>query len=111
MSDLCIRRIHGMTQTQAREAAEQIADELAAEFDMRHGWQGHTLTFSRSGVNGSIVVGAQEVEVRAKLGFLLAFLKPKIEQEIHRFCDEKFGSPPVAAHAAPPSGGQRRRTG
>jgi 4-aminobutyrate aminotransferase/(S)-3-amino-2-methylpropionate transaminase len=24
---------------------------------------------------------------------------------IHRFCDEKFGSPPAAAHAAPRRGG------
>lgn len=90
MSDILIRRTHGMTQAKARKAAEQIADELAAEFDMRHAWEGSTLTFARTGVHGSIVVGAKEVEVRAKLGFLLAFLRPKIEQEIHRFCDEHF---------------------
>ena len=73
MSDILIRRTHGMTQAKARKAAEQIADELAAEFDMRHAWEGSTLNFSRTGVHGSIVVGAKEVEVRAKLGFLLAY--------------------------------------
>ncbi|HMX10265.1 MAG TPA: polyhydroxyalkanoic acid system family protein, partial [Burkholderiaceae bacterium] len=88
----CIRRAHGMTLAKARKAAEKIADELAAEFEMRHAWEGSTLTFSRSGVHGSIVVGVKDVEVRAKLGFLLAFLRPKIEQEIHRFCDQNFPS-------------------
>jgi putative polyhydroxyalkanoate system protein len=91
MSDILIRRTHGMTTAKAKKAAEKIADELAAEFDMRHAWEGATLHFTRSGVNGHIVVGAKTIEVRAKLGFLLAFLRPKIEHEIHRFCDEKFG--------------------
>ncbi|MBK6716428.1 MAG: polyhydroxyalkanoic acid system family protein [Burkholderiales bacterium] len=105
MSEICIRRAHGMTLAKARKAAEKIADELAAEFEMRHAWEGDTLNFSRSGVHGHIRVNTKEVEVQAKLGFLLAFLRPKIEQEIHRFCDEKFGSPPAAAHAAPRRGG------
>ena len=91
MSDILIRRTHGMTTAKAKKAAEKIADELAAEFDMRHAWDGATLQFTRSGVNGHIVVGARTVEVRAKLGFLLTFLRPKIEAEIHRFCDETFG--------------------
>jgi putative polyhydroxyalkanoate system protein len=111
MSEIHIRRPHGMTQVKARRAAEQIADELAAEFEMRHAWEGSTLTFSRSGVAGSIVVTAVNIEVRAKLGFLLAFLKPTIEREIHRFCDEKFGAAPASDPAAPPATGRRRHPG
>lgn len=96
MSEICIRRPHGTTLAKARKAAEKIADELAEEFEMHHAWEGSTLTFSRTGVSGSIVVHAKEIEVRAKLGFLLAFLRPRIESEIHRFCDDKFGPSPRA---------------
>lgn len=92
MSDIRIRRAHGMTLSKARKAAEKIADELASEFEMHHAWQGNTLKFHRSGVQGHIEVGSEAIEVQAKLGFLLAFLKPTIEREIHRFCDETFGS-------------------
>ena len=34
---------------------------------------------------------APSVEVYVKLGFLLSALKPRIEHEINRFCDENFG--------------------
>jgi len=91
MSDIRIRRDHGMTLPKARQAAEKIAAELASEFEMHHTWAGNTLKFSRSGVQGHIEVGSQAIEVQARLGFLLAFLKPTIEREIHRFCDETFG--------------------
>lgn len=111
MSEIHIRRPHGMTQAKARRAAEQIADELAAEFEMRHAWEGSTLTFTRSGVTGHIAVTAADIEIRAKLGFLLGFLKPTIEQEIHRFCDEKFGAAPALDPAAPTAAGRRGRPG
>ena len=33
----------------------------------------------------------KDIEVYVKLGFLLSALKPRIEHEINRFCDENFG--------------------
>lgn len=91
MTTVCVRRHHGLSAKKARAAAERVAAELAEEFGFRYGWDGNALHFERTGVTGTITVDKKEVEVMATLGFLLAMLKPRIETEIHRFCDENFG--------------------
>ena len=91
MSDIVVRRNHGMTLKKARIAAEQIAAELAEEFDFTYEWTGNTLIFKRMGVSGTIVVEKKALDINAKIGFLLRPIKARIEREIHRFCDEKFG--------------------
>lgn len=91
MSEIVVTRAHGMTLKKARASAEHIAAELAEEFDIEYEWNGNTLEFSRTGVSGSIVVTKKEVEIRARLGFLLMALRSRIESEIHRFLDNEFG--------------------
>ena len=91
MSDIVVRRNHGMTLKKARVAGEQIAADLADEFDFTYEWNGNTLNFKRMGVTGTIVVEKKSLEIQAKIGFLLRPIKSRIEREIHRFCDEKFG--------------------
>lgn len=91
MSEIVVCRRHGMTLKKAKQAAEHIAAELAEEFDIEYAWDGNQLDFSRPGVNGTIAVDKHQVEIRARLGLVLAFLRGKIEHEIHRFCDENFG--------------------
>jgi putative polyhydroxyalkanoate system protein len=92
MSEIVVTRDHGMSMKKARQAAEHVAAELAEEFDIDYEWQGNRLDFTRTGVSGSITVDKKHVEVRARLGLLLSFLHHRIESEIHRFCDENFGS-------------------
>lgn len=91
MSEIRVVRAHGVTLKRAREGAEQIAGELGEEFGLDHEWDGNTLRFQRMGVAGYIEVGKKEIEIYVKLGFLLMALGPRIEHEIHRFCDEHFG--------------------
>jgi putative polyhydroxyalkanoate system protein len=92
MSEIRISRSHGMTLKKAKAAAERIADELSDEFDIDYGWNGNILEFQRSGVAGSITVDKTHVEIYARLGLLLILMRPRIEREIHRFCDENFGT-------------------
>lgn len=91
MSDLMIRRTHGMTLKKAKAAAEHIAEELAQEFKISYEWEGNVLSFHRSGISGTMSVDRKFIEIQAKVGFLLLPVKSKIEREIHRFCDENFG--------------------
>jgi putative polyhydroxyalkanoate system protein len=91
MSEIRVVRPHHTTLKKALKGAEKIAEELGEEFSLDHEWDGHTLTFHRLGVEGHIEVGKKEIEVYVKLGFLLSALKPRIEHEINRFCDENFG--------------------
>ncbi|KAA2285995.1 polyhydroxyalkanoic acid system family protein [Arenimonas fontis] len=91
MSDIDIRRKHALPADRAKAAIQKVADHLAERFEVDCRWQGNTLHFSRSGVDGSIEVGPTEVRVVARLGFLLFALKPTVENEIHRYLDEAFG--------------------
>jgi putative polyhydroxyalkanoate system protein len=91
MSEIRVCRAHGTTLKRALKGAEHIAEELGEEFGLDHEWQGNTLRFHRMGVEGHIEVSKKEVEIYVKLGFLLMALRPRIEHEINRFCDERFG--------------------
>ena len=91
MSEITISRPHYTTLKRARKGAERIAEELGEEFGIDHAWEGNTLNFQRMGVEGRIEVSKKEVDIYVKLGFLLIALRPRIENEINRFCDENFG--------------------
>jgi len=91
MITIRISRVHGTTVKKARKAVEDIAAELASEFDIAYEWEGQTLNFRRSGVEGTMTVGAKTLEIDARLGMLVGMLKSRIEREIHRYCDEQFG--------------------
>src|SRR5262245_62858061 len=81
MNDIRIRRSHTKPLDEARKAAEKMAKQLRKDFDLDYAWDGNVLRFERSGVDGELHVTAREVRLEAKLGFLLAFLEPRIEAE------------------------------
>lgn len=90
MASIDIQHPHSKTPAQARKAVESVAKKLAERFDMDYGWDGDTLNFSRSGVDGKIALLADKLRVTADLGFLLSAMKGPIEQEIRRVLSEKF---------------------
>ena len=91
MAELRIRREHRLGLEKARAAAQRVADELASAFQVGSSWDGDTLRFSRTGVSGVLRVSASDVEVEARLGMLVALLKPQIEERIKRDFDQYFG--------------------
>jgi len=90
MASIDIQHPHSKTPAQARKAVEGVAKKLAERFDMDYGWDGDTLNFSRSGVEGKIALLADKLRVTANLGFLLSAMKGPIETEIRRVLSEKF---------------------
>jgi len=91
MSKIDIRRKHGKSHKAAKAAVDKTASAIAKKFGIHSEWQGDTMHFQRSGVNGYIKVNKTDVHVTAELGFLLGALKPMIEGEIERQLDENFG--------------------
>lgn len=91
MSDIRIRRAHALTPRHARAAAEKMSVKLGEAFDMQFAWEGEVLRFQRSGLDGQLTLGHKEVMIDVQLGFLLAMMKPKIEQSIHENLDRIFG--------------------
>ena len=90
MASIDIQHPHSKTPAQARKAVESMAKKLAERFDMDYGWDGDTLNFSRSGVDGKIALLADKLRVTANLGFLLSAMKGPIESEIRRVLRERF---------------------
>jgi putative polyhydroxyalkanoate system protein len=90
MSQIDIRHAHSLPKAKAHKVVDEVAKKLAERFQMVCAWDGDTLNFSRSGVDGHIELTPKEVHVHAKLGFLAAMFKDSIQDEIRRALDENF---------------------
>ncbi len=105
VADLHIHREHGLGLAGARKVAQQWAEHAEQEFGMEctveEGSSADTVHFARSGVKGSLHVGADAFELHAKLGLLLGAFKGRIEAEIVKNLDTLLASkPPAKKHAA-----------
>ncbi len=92
MADIDIRHPHSLPLPKAREAIEQAAQRLSQKFGIDYAWNGDTVDFQRSGLDGRIQLAPDELHVTAKLGFLLSAMKGPIETEIRRVLAERLGS-------------------
>jgi putative polyhydroxyalkanoate system protein len=80
-----------MPAEEAQRAADELAADLAEKFEINYGWEGDHIHFERTGVNGQITVRENEIRIRARLGLMLIFLKPVIEEEITQYLENHFG--------------------
>ncbi len=91
MADIHIDRAHTLGLPEARQIAVQWAEQAKAKFGMECTYEeGPTrdlVSFSRTGVHGTLSVTQDGFELQAKLGFLLGAFKEKIEAEIVRNLD------------------------
>jgi len=90
MARISVERPHALGREGAREKAEQLAERLAREYDVRYRWNGDTLEFKRSGADGSIAVGEDRVHVQLKLGLLLSAMSGSIKREIEEVLDKSL---------------------
>lgn len=63
MADISIVQAHNMPPEQARAAAQEVADKMAADFGMECRWDGPVLRFERSGVDGTLVVNDRDAQL------------------------------------------------
>lgn len=92
MPDIHIRRDHNLGLARARKVAWKWAEHVEQEFDMEctvlEGETSDTVRFTRSGVNGTMIVTADHFQVDAKLGLLLGAFAGQIEKEACRQLDD-----------------------
>jgi putative polyhydroxyalkanoate system protein len=108
MADIRIHRKHKLGLPKAREVAWQWAEDVENRFDMEctviEGETSDTVEFTRSGVNGRLIVAADHFDLDAKLGFLLGAFSRTIESEIEKNLDAlmaKSEKPPAKTKATP----------
>ncbi len=82
MAIIHIKQQHKLSHDEARARIEKIAEDLKHKLDADYQWDGDSLRFKRSGASGSIDLGDDQIELKIKLGMLLAPMKPKIEKYI-----------------------------
>ena len=97
MADLHIVREHTLGLAKARKIAFKWAEQAENEFGMAcaytEGDSADEVTFSRSGVKGTLEVDATRFELRAQLGFLVGAFKHRIEAEIVKNLDTLLAAP------------------
>jgi putative polyhydroxyalkanoate system protein len=107
MPDIRIHRKHALGLAKAREVAWKWAEQVEQKFDMEctvlEGETSDTVEFTRSGVNGRLIVAADHFDLDARLGFLLGAFSKTIEGEIEKNLDELLAksSKAAAKKAAP----------
>lgn len=90
MSKIHLRREHDLTPKAARKKVERVAEMLAKKFDAECAWKGDILSVKHPSVDGKVTVGKNEVVVEAKLGFLVAMFRDRIDEELVRILDKEF---------------------
>jgi len=83
-----IKRSHHLEHDHVKREVEQLAGKLATELSATCSWKGDRLEFKRSGANGFIDIGEQDLEIDIKLGMLLTPLKSTIETKINDYLDK-----------------------
>ena len=109
MSDIKLVRPHSLPLAKAKALTQKTADALAKEYDLESEWQGNTLRFHRSGVDGRMHVTDSEIRLDVKLGLLLKAFKGKIAEHIERNFDELLAGGEKLAKKSPakkPSAGK-----
>jgi putative polyhydroxyalkanoate system protein len=82
VSDISIKRNHNTSVAEAKKVADKVAAKLEKDYQLKASWAGDVLNFARSGVNGTLAVGAKDFKIDVKLGFLMAAFKGPIQSAI-----------------------------
>lgn len=105
MPDIKMIKYHALSIDGARALVQKAADHLAGEYELTSEWQGNTLRFHRSGVEGEMQVTAEEIRLEVTLGWLLRPFKARfvetIEHNFDRLLQAGRGSKPAAKAVKP----------
>ena len=108
MADIHIHREHRLGLAKARKTAWRWAEAAEEKFGMEctfiEGKTSDVVEFTRSGVEGRLVVDADSFDLTARLGLLLGAFRGRIEAEIEENVDavlaDAAGAKKPAAKAA-----------
>jgi len=104
MPEIRIHREHRLGLSKARQVAWQWAEQVEDKFDMEctviEGETSDTVEFTRSGVNGRLIVAPDHFDLEARLGFLLGAFAKTIEAEIEKNLDALLAGGAPAKKAA-----------
>ena len=84
MADITLVQEHPLSMADAHAAAQKVADQMVADYEMTCSWEGDVLSFKRSGVSGTLALSEGRAQLDINLGFMLKGFKSKIEEQVGR---------------------------
>jgi len=91
MADITIVQQHVLSMDDARSAAQKVADQMKADYEMNWEWQGDVLAFKRSGFSGTLALAEGEATLELSLGIMLRGFAKKIEEQVTKNMAKVFG--------------------
>ena len=88
MPDVQVRRKHGKSYREVKKIVAQVAEELSRTLKTDYRFDGDTLVFKRSGVNGTISYDDEHIEFQASLGMLMKPLGTALKGAVNKKLDE-----------------------
>lgn len=82
MATIRIQRSHRLGARRARKLADDIARDLARDYDMTHQWQDSVLQFQRAGIRGRLEVSEDSLVLRLELGLAMRPFRGRIESAV-----------------------------
>lgn len=91
MNTITISHEHKYDKDSACHKAEQMIEDLAKDYglDIESDGDGF-ISFTGSGINGSVTIDHDQINFNAKLNFLMLTFKPIISSKIEAKLKEKF---------------------
>ncbi|MGR5069354.1 polyhydroxyalkanoic acid system family protein [Vibrio alfacsensis] len=86
-----IERNHELSHIQARNVAEQVANELEQEFGLLWHWDEEHLHFQHHSARGWLLATSGKLSLNIRLGFAASLFAYSIEQHISLRLDELLG--------------------
>jgi putative polyhydroxyalkanoate system protein len=76
-----------MPKEELREAAEGLASELERMHGVKARWQGDSVRITGAGVDGSLSIDDDVVDVSVRLGLLASAFQGVLKEEVERYLD------------------------
>lgn len=91
MADITIVQQHVLSMDDARAAAQKVADQMQADYEMAWEWQGDVLAFKRTGFSGTLALAEGQATLELSLGIMLRSFAKKIEEQVTKNMAKVFG--------------------
>lgn len=89
MATIQINHPFTMPHQELREGLDKLVSRLVEQFQLDCEWDSEdSLCFSRTGADGRVAIGEDEIELTVNLGMLMSAFRTTIEREIRDFIDE-----------------------
>ena len=88
MSNINIIKPHHFGLDKGMEVMMTLAEDLAKQYGAEYVVRGSQVAFRATGIEGLVSLSDHDIQIEAKLGFLMSALKGTIENQIHHKIDE-----------------------